>query len=100
MAGDADAAGAGAAASRLEPPPDRPPPPAPRARRSLPQSMRDRFTCRTCNMLCIGYMRLEGHFVKHPDHERPRMYRDRAWAGINDDHSLWVLKILPSSTPN
>ncbi|XP_037073271.1 uncharacterized protein LOC119094302 [Pollicipes pollicipes] len=40
-------------------------------KRQLPQTMRDRFTCLTCGALCIGYIRLEGHFRKFPDHERP-----------------------------
>lgn len=42
-----------------------------RAKRPIAQSMRDRFGCRTCGALCIGYMRLEGHFRKNPTHERP-----------------------------
>ncbi|KAF0303388.1 hypothetical protein FJT64_024625 [Amphibalanus amphitrite] len=40
-------------------------------KRTLHQAIRERFTCRTCNTLFIGYMRLEGHFAKFPDHERP-----------------------------
>ena len=50
-------------------------------KRTIPQALRDRFTCRTCNALCIGYIRLEGHFAKYPDHERPGESRPLTDAG-------------------
>ena len=42
----------------------------PRTKRTVPQTVRDRFTCRTCGALCIGYARLEGHYRKNPTHRR------------------------------
>ncbi|KAF0290824.1 hypothetical protein FJT64_010988 [Amphibalanus amphitrite] len=45
----------------------------PRVKREVPQAVRDRFTCRTCGTLCIGYARLEGHYRKNPTHRRHSM---------------------------
>ena len=45
-----------------------------RPRRVLPPAVRDRFTCRTCSALCIGYARLEAHYRKNPTHQRHSEY--------------------------
>ena len=68
----------------------------PKPKRQLPQALRDRFSCRTCHMLCIGYHRLESHFLKYPDHERPGRHDAGAGSLVVRRFSVNISRFLAS----